>query len=97
MSPKPAKRITVILRRPPSHPQTAHGLRSAVGYTTVGLLVRIVLVGAAQDLGMALAQLTPPTQRAVATLTALGCLITACSDGKELTEICTTSDVVVCW
>lgn len=93
----PQKRVTVILRRPPTHPQTAHGLRAALGYTTVGLQVRIILLGAAQGLREAHAQLSPPIQRALATLATLGCPIMACSDSAELAELAAQSDAVVCW
>ncbi len=97
MSRSTTKRVTVLLRRAPRHPQTSHGLRAALGYTTVGLQVRVVLLGEASQLLASPDELPKTLQRGLATLRAIGCPITACSDGDELLDICNNSDVVVCW
>ncbi len=97
-TPSRSKRVTIVLRRPASHPQTAHGLRTALGYTTVGLSVRVVLVGSAVELcGSTETRLSPATQRALATLRTLGCPIEVGLDGDELARRWGESDAVVCW
>ena len=97
-TPPAQKRVLVLLRRPPTHPRTAQGLRATVGYTPVGLRVTVGLCGPARAL-VAPHTTTPPmaTARPLALLSALGHTVCTVDDPDTLTRLCDAADHVIAW
>lgn len=97
-----AKHVVVILRRPPQHPRTAQGLRSAVGYLTANLRVTLVLCGPAEALLSLCAAPSPALsaesalQRPLTTLRALGHAVVLAS-AIDLGALVEAADAVVTW
>jgi hypothetical protein len=92
-----AKHVVVLLRRPPQHPRTAQGLRSAVGYLTANLRVTVVLCGPAQALLAQEPCPAPPTlTRHLQTLRALGQTV-APQSAVDLGALLAKADVVIPW
>lgn len=97
-APKP-RHVLIVLRRPPAHPRTAQGLRSALGYATADLRVTVVLCGAAQALLEAedATKVAPPHERAVRTLRALGHTVCTAPAEPALAQLLARADAIVTW
>ena len=96
-----AKHVVVLLRRPPLHPRTAQGLRTAVGYLLANLRVTIVLAGPAEALLPLCASADRPPAlsmlcRHLSTLRALGQDILLAS-ATDLCALAERADVLVTW
>lgn len=98
-APPAPKHVFVVLRRPPAHPRTAQGLRSALGYATADLRVTVVLCGAAQAMLDAQdpAKVAPPHERAVRTLRALGHTVCIAPAEPALARMLCRADAIVTW
>lgn len=94
--------VLVLLCRAPDHPQTAQGLRAAVGYVAAGLRVRVGLCGACQAWLGSDGRLLPEAKaaetvgRALTLLELLRHPVVALGDGA-LESALRESDGVVVW